>query len=87
MLLLQLLENREPVGIGQLHVHHHEVRTPLLDLSDGGGAGCRGANLVLLLEQVGQQGSNIRIVVDDQDGPAVSQSTLLLGVLGALTCA
>ena len=74
MRLLQLLEDRQPVLVGELHVHHHEIRDALLDLGEGGLATGRQLDGVPLLgEEVLEKGADVGVVVDDEHGAGVSQ--------------
>ena len=69
MVALQLLEDRQPVLVGELDVHHHEVRRVLRDGGDRLCAGLRDLDRVpLVVEEIGQEAADIRFVVDDEDG-------------------
>ena len=74
VLALQLLEDRQAVPIGQLDVHHHQVR-PLLvvgDLGDRIGPGLGDAGGVAgVLQEVGQEGDDLGVVVDDENPAGV----------------
>jgi hypothetical protein len=69
--LLDTPQPFEAIHPGHLHVHEHEVRTPLLVLGNAvGRVACR-ANLVALeLEELAECGPDALLVVDDEDASA-----------------
>ena len=68
MLALQLPQHGEPVLVGQLDVHHHEVGHLLGHGSDGLGAGRGVLRLVPgILQQVGEEIPDLGLVIDDED--------------------
>ena len=67
VLALDLAEQVQPVLVGQLDVHHHQVGALLADLGDRCGTGLRLTNFVAgVLQKVRQQRTNLGIVIDDQ---------------------
>ena len=69
--LLDAPERLEPVHPGHLHVHEHEVRTPLLVLGDPVGRVADRVHLVALeLEQLAERCADSLLVVDDEDASA-----------------
>ena len=70
VLALQLAQDRQPVLVRELDVHHHEVRTLLLigHRREGLGAGRgRGRPVAVLGQQIGQELTDVLVVVDDED--------------------
>ena len=68
MLALQLPQDGQPVLVGQLDVHHHEVGHLLGHGGDGLGAGRGVLRLVAgILQQVGQELPDLGLVIDDED--------------------
>ena len=70
VLALQLAEDADPVLVGQLDIHHHEVGQVLGDLLDAPRRrSCRADRVALFVQEVGEQGADIGFVIDDEHGP------------------
>ena len=68
VVLLDLLEHREAVGVRQAEIEQHEIHAFAMALERlGGGFGLENA-VALLAEPIGQRPANQLFVVDDEDG-------------------
>ncbi len=70
VLALELAEYADPVLVGELDIHHHEVGQVLGDLLDRLRAALAELDRVALFAQeVLEQGADIGFVIDDEHGP------------------